>query len=471
MSHEQQPVRYVGAVRNAAEGMLSVVAALAVMAVAGLAGLLALGAGAGAPLSRLLPAVLSAAVGGPVGIVPDIAGGGLPAGRLGIGLQGRVAAVPLTLTFLGAAVLGAGFFRPLRRRGRPGGELLLTRAAGALTATVLLVPALAVLGRGTAELPADVRGRLGEGEAGPVLGRFGDGGALSSVGFRAEVLPTTCAALLGVTVLLLLGCVAARRTSLPRSLALSRGRFRWLPVVSALTGVLTAVGCLSVLIGLLAGALALSGHEGAARVAGALLLAGPNLVVVLLSSGLGASWEAGTRREQADGGGLLGVFLRARGDGGTTTRVLALNDRVVAGVPLWLLGLLVLSALLLLTGFLAAGRTPARTARAATDALLGRHLDCGLRTGVVFAAAVLPLMWLAEADARLTVRVMGSDLAGVTAALEGTVGICPLTGFLLGLCAGWCGSRLHGLRAARRGQVSPVWSAEARQVSKTRPGP
>lgn len=469
MIRRQEPVRCAGALRNAAEGALAVLAALAVMAVAALAGLLALDAGDRAFPPRLLPAVLSMAVGGPVGLVSDAAGGGWPGGRLGIGLEGRVAAVPLTLTFLGAVVLGTGFFRPLRRRGRPGGELLLARAAGALTAVLLSVPALAALGHGTAELPVGVTGRLRGGDTGTALGRPGGGGALSSIGFRTEVLPTTCTALLGVVVLLLLGCVVARRTSLPKPLALGRGRLQWLPAASALIGVLTAVGCLSLVFGVLAAAIALTGQEEPARVAGVLLLAGPNLIVVLLSSGLGASWTAGTQREQADGGGLIGALLGARGSGGTTDRVLPLDDRTVAGAPLWLLGLLVLLAVLLLTGYLTAARTPARTAREATDALLGRHLACALRTGAVFAAAVLPLVWLAEADAWLTVSAMGSDLARVTAELDGTAGICALTGFLLALGAGYCGSRLHGLRATRRSGAS-IWSAEPRQVSRTRPG-
>ncbi|SEB95776.1 hypothetical protein SAMN04490357_0822 [Streptomyces misionensis] len=463
--------------RHALEGALAVLAATAVMAVTAWAGLLALGAGAIAPLSRLVPTVLSMAFGGAVGLesapsAAPAAGGGLlgalggAGGGLGLSVDGEVRALPLMLTFLGMAVLGTVFFRPLRRRARPVPALLWARAGGALTTAAVLLPVLALLGRGTARMPHSVTERLGAKAGGGGMGGLGGlgagmggsgkglGGAFSSVVFHSDVVATTFLGLLGVCAVLGIGCVAARRTSLPRPVALSRMRLKWHPVVSTLTGMAAVACCLVLALAVLAGAASPAGREQVARAAGALLLAGPGLFAVLLTSGLGASWEAAFRREQGDGGGMLGMLGGGAGAGGAgKDRSVAVGDWSGAGAPLWLIGLVLLLVLLVLAGYLIAGRTPARSAREEADALLGRHLELALRTGVAVAAAVLLCCLTAQVSLRMGINVMGGEMGAVTAGLDAAVRLSALTGFVTATAASYAGSRLHGLRAARRPPV------------------
>ncbi|MFB7594538.1 streptophobe family protein [Streptomyces sp. NPDC056160] len=457
-----------GGWRHALEGALAVMAATAVTAATAWAALLALGAGSVAPLTRLVPAVMSMAVGGAVELSSassaapsgDGAAGGLlgalggsSGGGLSIGIGGQARALPLTLTFLGMAVLATGFFRPLRRRARPAPALVWARAGGALATAVVLLPVLAGLGHGTARLPGGIAGRLGKGGSGGGLARLGGGAgsALSSVTFRSDLVATTLLGLLWVGAVLAIGCVAARRTALPRPLALSRLRLKWNPVASVLTGVLTVLCCLVLAVAVPAGMAALTGREQAAKAAGVLLLAGPNLLCVLLTSGLGASWEGAVRREQGDGGGLLGMLGGGARTGGTgKDRSLALGDWSGAGAPVWLIGLALLLVLLVLAGYLIAARTPARSLREEADALLGRHLELALRTGVAVAVSGMLCCLLAQGTLRIGISVMGSEMGGMTAGLDGAVRLSGLTGFVLAGCASYAGSRLHALRAARR---------------------
>ncbi|WP_440556224.1 streptophobe family protein [Streptomyces sp. SCPE 10] len=465
--------------RHALEGALAVLAAIAVMAVTAWAGLLALGADAIAPLSRLVPTVLSMAFGGAVGLesapsAAPAAGGGLlgalggSGGGLGLGVHGEVRALPLMLTFLGTAVLATVFFRPLRRRARPVPALLWARAGGALSTAAVLLPVLALVGRGTARLPRSVTERLGAraGGAGGGMGGLGAlgagtggsgkglAGALSSVVFHSDVVTTAFLGVLGVCAVLGIGCVAARRTSLPRPVVLSRMRLKWHPVASTLTGMAAVACCLVLALAVLTGATAPGGREQAARAAGVLLLAGPGLLAVLLTSGLGASWEAAFRREQGDGGGMLGMLGGGTGAGGAgKDRSLAVGDWSGAGAPLWLIGLVLLLVLLVLAGYLVAARTPARSAREEADALLGRHLESALRTGVAVAAAVLLCCVTAQVSLRMGIEVMGGEMGAVTAGLDAAVRLSGLTGFVAATAASYTGSRLHGLRAARRPPV------------------
>lgn len=462
-----------GARRQALAGALAVVAALAVMAAAGCLALLALGAGEVAPLTRLVPALVSTAVGGGIGIGSDpgaqsTGAGGGPLGGMSLDLGGEADFTPLMLTFLGTAVLALGFFRPLRRRARPTPPLLWSRCGGALAAGVVLLPLLAVLGRGAVQLPDSVTDRLGKGgpggpggAGGPGGGMLGKltGGGLPSVHFATDPTATTLLGLLWVAAVLGVGCVAARRTSLPRPLALGRLREKWNPVLSALTGSATVLCCLALALAVLSGAAALTGREQAARAAGALLLAGPNLLAVLLTSGLGASWQAELQRQQG-GGGMLGGGMTggpggAAGAGGGGDRSVGLSGFPVAGVPLWLIGLLVLVAVLVLAGYRTAARTPARTLREDAQAPLGRHLESALRLCLVFSGATTLFCLLARGSAHLGISIMGNEMGGFTAGLQGVAGLSTLTAALLGGAAGYCGSRLHARRAARRSAHGP----------------
>jgi hypothetical protein len=463
------------------EGALSVVAAVLAMALTAWAALALLGAGALAPVSRLVPLMLSMAVGGsatldssPSAEPAGSAGGGLGellgggGGGLSLGLGGEAAATPLMLTFLGTAVLAIGFFRPLRRRRRPTPALLWARGGAALVTAAVVFPLLAAMARGTARLPKSVTQRLGKGASSGALSRLGGGGdgtgsggglakGLSSVDFGTDVVATAFLGLLWVGAVVCVGCLVARRTTLPRPLALSRLRLRWNPVTSTLTGTAAALCCLPLVLALLAAAAALTGREQAARAAGLLLLLGANLIGVLVTAGFGTSWEAGVHRLQAEGGGgMLGML--GGGDRGATAgadRSVDLGGWTGAGVPLWLIAMTLVLVLLTIAGYVAAARTPARTPREDSEALLDRHTDLALRTGVAVGAVALLLPLLARASVRIGISVMGSEMGGLTAGLTDGMGVSALTGAVLAALASYAGSRLHSRRARRSDAPAP----------------
>ncbi|MFB7369286.1 streptophobe family protein [Streptomyces sp. NPDC056222] len=484
--------------RHAVEGALSVATALVVMAVTAWAALAVLGAGAVAPLSRLVPTVVGMAVGGDVTVESATSaasesadGGGLGGllaglgGGLELGLDGEAALTPLTLTFLGTAVLAIAFFRPLRRRPRPAPVMLWARCGGAVVTAAVVLPVLAGLAHGTARLPESVTERFGDGPSAEAFGRFTGGGdgsggdllqGLFSVTFETDTAATVFFGLLWVAVVLAVGCVAARRTPLPRPIALGRFRRKWNAVASTLTG-LAAVLCWSApAAALVAGAAALTGREQAAEAAGMLLLVGPNLIAALLTTGFGTSWEAGVHRLQSEGGGLLGMIgAGAQGDAAGADRSVDLGGWSGAGVPVWLIALPLTLLLLVIAGYVAAGRTPARTPREESESLLGRHVEIALRTGIAVGVSMLVLPLLARGSLRIGITAMGGELGGVAAGLEGTPGLSALVGCVLAALAAYGGSRLHGRRARGRNSAAgapgtalrrPAGSALARSASR-----
>lgn len=470
--------------RHAVEGALSVVIAVLAMTTAAWAALTVLGAGAIAPVSRLVPMMVSMAVGGGVtvesapaaesaagggtggglgGLFGGLGGGG---GGLSLGLTGEAALTPLMLTFLGTAVLAVGFFRPLRRRQRPTPALLWARCGGALATAAVALPILAGLAHGTARLPENVTERFRKGASSGALSRFGGGGGagptkgLSSVLFETDTAATVLLGLTGIATVLALGCLAARRTTLPRPLALSRLRLRWHAVTSTLTGIAAVLCCSALVVALLAGAAALTGRDQAAKAAGLLLLLGPNLIAVLLTAGLGTSWQAGMERLQPEGGGMLGMLGgagggAAQGDTAGQDKAVDLGGWSGAGLPLWLLAMALMLLLLVIAGYVASARTPARTPREDSEALLDRHAEIALRTGIAVGVAALLLPLIAQGSVRIGVSLMGNEMGGMTAGLEGGLGLSALTGFVLAALSSYAGSRLHGRRAARRSDPAP----------------
>lgn len=465
--------------RHVLEGVLAVVAALGTMAATAWAALTLLGADGVAPVSRLVPTLVSMAVGGGVTLesaaesgTPAGGGGGLAGlfgggdGGLSITLAGQAALTPLTLTFLGTAVLAVVFFRPLRRRARPAPAMLWARCGGALVTSAVALPVCAVLARGTARLPQSVKDRMGEraGSGGPGgfggLGGFGGGGGdgagglasgLSSVAFRTDVVATAFLGVLGVAAVLAAGCLAARRTTLPRPLALSGLRLKWNAVLSALTGAGVVLCCAVAAVAVLAGAAALTGRERAAEAAGVLLLAGPNLIAAVLTAGTGTSWEAAVERLRPEGGGMLGMLGGGQQDGTAgADRSVDLGHWAGAGVPLWVVGLLLTTLLLTATGYVAAARTPARTARQDADSLLDHHADTALRTGIAVGVATFVLPYLARGSLRIGISLMGREMGGLGAGLGTSPRLSALTAFVVAALAAYAGSRLHGRRARRR---------------------
>ncbi|GHA90936.1 hypothetical protein GCM10010330_51350 [Streptomyces tendae] len=468
--------------RHVLAGALAVVAALAVMAATAWAALALLGAGGAAPVSRLVPTLLSLAVGGGVTLESaaesgaSVGGGGGLAGLLGggegglsISLTGQAALTPLTLTFLGTVVLATAFFRPLRRRARPTPAMLWARGGGALVTSAVALPVCAVLATGTARLPQSVQDRMGEragsgGAGGPggFGGGFGGGGGLgggggglasglSSVSFRTDVVATVFLGILGVATVLAVGCLAARRTTLPRPLALSGLRTKWNAVLSTLTGTAVVLCCAVTAVAVLAGAAALTGRDRAAEAAGVLLLAGPNLIAAVLTAGTGTSWQAAVERLRPEGGGMLGMLGGGRQDGAAGgDRSVDLGHWAGAGVPLWAAGLLLALLLLLAAGYVAAARTPARTPRQDADSLLDRHTDTALRMGVAVGVATFVLPFLARGSVRIGVGLLGREMGGLSAGLESDTRLSALTAFVVAALASYAGSRLYGRRARRR---------------------
>ncbi|MBO2465417.1 streptophobe family protein [Actinomadura violacea] len=465
--------------RHMTEGVLAAAGALAAMALTAAAAITAMGDPI-APLTRLVPTLVSMAVGGRVTLTGGSGGdpggaagmlGGLglggASGGMSLGAAGHVAAVPLMLTFVGTVVLGILFFRPLRRRVRATAGQFTARVAGTLLACAFAVPVVASLAHGTAQLPHALTERMGKGGSGRGLGGGGlgkllgggggGGGALSKVDFHTDIVMTTLLGLGWAMAVIAIGCLVARRTRLPRPIEQSRARRCWNPVASALTGVSTALCSLLLFTGLLAAGAAWAGREQAGKAAGGLLLAGPNLLGVLLTSGVGEPWQAGVHREQGQAGGMMGMLGGMGGmgggsgaDGGGGDRMISLPGWSGSGVPLWLIGLLLLTAMLLVAGYLAAGRAPARSLRQDVQAMVGRHMESGLRAAAIVCGSALVMCFLARGTLQIGFRVMGTEMGGMKAALDGAVGISALGAPCAAVLAVCAGSLLQGRRARRR---------------------
>ncbi|MFC7794124.1 streptophobe family protein [Streptomyces cinereoruber] len=283
----------------------------------------------------------------------------------------------------------------------------------------------------------------------------GSGGGLtkglSSVVFETDTVSTVLLGLLWTGIVLALGCFAARRTTLPRALALSGPRLRWNPVTSTLTGTAAVLCCSTLVIALLAGAAALTGRDQAAKAAGLLLLLGPNLIGVLLTAGLGTSWEAGVHRLQAEGGGMLEMLGGAtRGDTAGTREHVDVGGWSSAGVPP------------------VAGRHDPRAALPDDRRLRGsRPHPCSHATRGFRGTARPPrgdrpahghrsepggpaAPPLTRGAARVGISVMGNEMGGMTVGLDGSTGLSALIGFVLAALGSYAGSRLHGRRPGVR---------------------
>lgn len=111
--------------------------------------------------------------------------------------------------------------------------------------------------------------------------------------------------------------------------------------------------------------------------------------------------------------------------------------------------------LLARVGYLAAARSPERTARQEADALLGRHVELALRSGITVGMATMLLCLTAQGSAQIGMSMMGSEMGGMTAGLHSAVRLSGLTGFVLADVCAYGGSRLHALRASRSAPAGP----------------
>ncbi|GAA2147344.1 streptophobe family protein [Kitasatospora kazusensis] len=282
------------------------------------------------------PSVLAATVLTAVGVPVELTGSAAFVAQA----HGGITVLPLSVTLVGALVLGAVFLRPLRLHAVvPPGEL-----AGRAARTALLWAGLVLLLR----LPAQHTFTLSTGDQ--LLDELGGAfGGAPTVGFRTEPLSALAHGLLWVLVVLALTLLASRRAPLPTALLRYQAAVR--PAGHAVLVLLLGY----VLLGLVAG-LASAATDGHARDTFSVLLLGlPNLAWLALGLGLGGSWHGhvsgalGLPMPEA-----LAAVLKTSASRDVTLDVSALAQQDGRA---WLLPVLA-AVLLLVTGFAAARRSP-----------------------------------------------------------------------------------------------------------------
>ncbi|MGV2921072.1 streptophobe family protein, partial [Streptomyces alfalfae] len=365
------------------------------------------------------------------------------------GLEGAEATTaidiaPLGVGLAGALLLAHFFLRSLRGAGAflPPAELA-ARAGAVLALFVAMLGGLAYVGhdvvtidgerlgvgggieagieKGLDELPDGIADKLPGGVGGLLPDRLGDlAEAKASVGFTVD----TAATLLGgagwVAAVLLIALLASRRTPLPHGLDALHRVVR--PAVSALVTVVL----MAVVAGLAAAAYAMIGDDHPQRIAGAALLGAPNGVWVGVPVGLFVPFDGHAT-------GALTRFLPDPVDdllGGSSDKALTLGRLADIDGRVWLLAVAA-GLMMLFAGVLTAVRTPVRGADA-----LGFAGRCGVRLGVVTAAALPLMVWLTGVSADASLSVLGFDAFGAGVELHGRIGPAALLGPAWGLGAG-----------------------------------
>jgi hypothetical protein len=395
--------------RHWLHALAAVLGALLAMAVTAALGLAAAGA-TGLPAGgypRVVEAAVVAAVGGALTL--DGHAGDLAGSRAGLTLM------PLSVTLVGALVLGTAFRRHARTA---------PPAAHAARIAVLWLPALlalALTAHHTFEVP------LGEG----TLGDLGELFGLSpEAGFTTDVPVTVLFGMLWLAGVLVLAVAVSRAVPLPRPCEGAR------PAAYAMVGLLLACVALGAVI-----ALVVAGTRGhPARTLAVILLGLPNVVWPVFTLGLGATWHG-----RVDGPfglpmpRLLDEVLRTPDVSTLNLTTLARHD----GRVWWLV--VVDAALVLSAAYAAAVRSPARTP-------LWRH---AVRTAVALALTVLAVCLMARISAHYGLSLIGiGDLGG---GLSGVLFLRPELWPAVGLALGWglVAGLLGGLAARRvRGRRS-----------------
>lgn len=395
----------------------TVLAGLIMMVVVASLGLWAAGA-ADLP-DNAFPRVVAATVVTAVGGTIELSGG---AGAIAE-TQAGLTVIPLSVTLAGALVMAAGFLRPLRHRAVAGAPELAGWAARIAVLWLAALIGVSLGARQTFAIP---------------LGEVGDFfGASAEVGFEAAVAPTVFFGLLwlaGVFVLALL----VSRAPLPARLLRFQESVR--PAAYAMVVLLLAYVALGLVIGVV---VALTrGH--AAETAAVILLGLPNVVWLVFTIGLGATWDG-----QVEGPfglpmpKLLDLVMR-----GPDVSTLNLGSLAEYDGRVW--WLVVVNAVLLLgAAFVMAVRSPARVR-------LWQH---AVHMAVALLLTVLMICLVARISAHYGLSVLGiGDLGGD---LSGELFLRPrmwsALGFavLWGLVTGFVGGVLaKGVR--RRGAVDGV---------------
>ncbi|MDQ0579087.1 streptophobe family protein [Streptomyces rishiriensis] len=397
--------------------------------VVALAGLLSMGvvaalglwaAGAGdlpqGAFPRVIAATVVTSVGGTVEITGDA--GGLADTRAGLTV------IPLSVTLVGALVVGAGFLRPLRHRAVAGAAELAGWAARIAVVWLLGLLGWSLAARQTFAIP------LGDDTLSD-LGELFD--VSPEAGFTTDVPVTLLVGLVWLAGVLVLALLVSPGAPLPPRLLRLHRSVR--PAAHAM--VLLLLCC--VVLGLVVALVVAAGRGHAAETSAVILLGLPNLVWLAFTIGLGATWNG---RVEGPFGlpmpRVLDEVLRGPDDARLNLATLAEHDSRVW----WLVA--VDAALLSVAAFVMAAHSPAGT-RA------WRH---AVRMAVALVLTVLMICLVGRISAHYGLSVLGiGDLGGdLSGELYLRPEVWPALGLaaLWGLAAGFLGGLLAGV-ARRRG--------------------
>ncbi|GAB2887822.1 streptophobe family protein [Streptomyces deserti] len=367
---------------------------------------------------RVVAATVVTSVGGSI----ELAGsaGGLAETDAGLTV------IPLSVTLAGALVIAAGFLRPLRHRAVAGAAELGGWAARVAVLWLLALLGLALAARQTFEID------LGD----DVLGDLGDFfGVRPEIGFTTNVPVTLFFGLLWLAGVLVLALVVARGAPLPGRLLRFQTSVR--PAAYAMVLLLLAYVVIGIVVGLVVAAT--RGH--AAETFAVLLLGVPNLVWLVLTIGLGATWNG---RVEGPFGlpmpHVLDQVLRTPDISALNLGTLSEHD----GRVWWLL--VVNAVLLPAAAFVMAARSPARI----------RAWQHALHMAAALALTVLMICLVGRISAHYGLSVLGiGDLGGGLAGelflrprLWSALGLAVLWGLVTGFAGALLARRVH-----RRGET------------------
>ncbi|NBE56115.1 streptophobe family protein [Streptomyces boluensis] len=389
----------VGARHGWPQALVTVLAALFAMAVTATLGLWAAGA-TGLPdgaFPRVVAATVVTAVGGTV----ELSGNAGSLADTSAGLD----VIPLSVTLVGALVLGAGFLRPLRHRAVASTRELAGWAGGLLALWLLVLIGVSLVARQTFSLS------LGDSQLGDIGEELG---ASPKIGFETDMPLTLLFGVLWAAGVLVLALLVSRGAPLPPKLLRFQESVR--PAAYAMVGLLLAYVALGVVIGVVVAVT--RGH--AAETFAVVLLGLPNLVWLAFTLGLGVTWNG-----QVEGPfGLpmphvLDEVLRGPDVSSLNVRTLADQD----GRVWWLVVLA--AVLLLVAAFVLAARSPRQT----------RAWQHAMHMAVALALTVLMICLLGRITAHFGLSVLGiGDLGGD---LGGELSLLPELWSALGLALLW----------------------------------
>lgn len=347
---------------------------------------------------RVVAATVVTAVGGTVELSGD-------AGEL-VGTEGGLTVVPLSVTLVGALVVGRGFLRPLRHRAVAGAPELAGWAARIAALWLLAVLGLALAARHTYELS------LGDGPLGDLGELFG---IRPVVGFSTDVPPTVLIGLLWLAGVLLVALMVSRGAPLPAGLLRFQTSVR--PAAHAMVLLLLAAVAIGLVIALVVAAT--RGHP--AETFAVILLGLPNVVWPALTIGFGATWDG--RVEGPFGLPMPHVLDEVLRTPDVSTLNLGTLTEHDGGKWWWLL--VVTAVLLLATAFLMAARSPA-------GVRAWRH---AVHMAVALALTVLMICLMARISARFGLSVLG--IGDLGEGFSGQVLLRPRLWSTLGLALLW----------------------------------